>query len=77
VERVVLNEVHWRKARVQADDSFLLAEFQGWSISCWRCSVRLSLLGPVTDDFFLLRILLLGSVIDNLPIIDIELPDSS
>lgn len=49
-------KVHWRKTRgVQVDDSWSLAEVQGWTISCRRGNVHLSLLAPVVDDSFLLR----------------------
>lgn len=58
-------KAHRRKARVKGDNGFLLAELQGWFISCKRYNGHHSLLGPVTDDFFLLTILLFKSVIDN------------
>lgn len=43
-------EIHWIKAGVQGGDGSSLAELQGWSISCRRRSVHLSLLGPGIDD---------------------------
>lgn len=59
-------QVHCRKAGLQGDDGFSLAELQGWwSISCRRCNVHLSLLGPEIDGPFQSRILLLVSVIDS------------
>lgn len=62
-------KVHWRKARVYGDGSFSLGEFQGCLISCRRCNAPLFLLGPVTDDSYLLMILLLGSV---MAVFDVE-----
>lgn len=67
-------EVHCRKAGLQDDDGFSLLELQGWSISCRRCNVHLSLLGPETDGPFQSRILLLESVIDSFfPVVDIDI----
>ena len=43
-----------------------LDELQGSSVSCRRCNVYLSPLGPVIDDpFSLMNLLLLGSVLDS------------
>ena len=50
---------------------FSPTELQGWSISCGRCSVFLSLLGPVIDDPFLLAVLLLGLSLTPVPVIDV------
>lgn len=63
LEGVVLKKIHCRKVRVQSDIRFSLAEL--WqSVSYRRCNIHLSLQGPVIDESFLLRILLMGSVID-------------
>ena len=59
----VVNKVHWRKARANGDGRFSLAELQGWLISWSRCNAHLFPFGHVTDDSFLLTILLLGSVL--------------
>lgn len=62
---------HWRKAGVQGDDGFSLAELSRWSI-CWRrYSVLFFLLGPVVDSF-LLTAFLLRSVSGSLSVIDVE-----
>lgn len=50
VGRAILNKFHWRKATVRDNGSFSLAELQGWLISCRRCRVHLSLLGPGLHD---------------------------
>lgn len=50
-------KVYWRKRRIQGDNGFSLAELQKLSISYRNCNVHLSLLGPVTDHSFLLRII--------------------
>lgn len=56
LERVVLNEVQMRK--VQGNDSFSLDEFQGgWFLVGDAVCIPVT----VTDNSFLLRILLLGS----------------
>lgn len=65
-----------RRARVQGADRFSLAKLRGWS-SSRRCDVHLSLLGPVIEDSFLLMILVLGSVMDSFPMIDVEWYSSS
>lgn len=53
------------KAHVQDDDSFSLAKLLVQSVSYRRGNVHLSLLVSVTDDSFLLMILLLGSIMDS------------
>lgn len=58
-------KVQWRKARVQVDDSFSLAELLGYN-------VHLFLLGPVIDDSFLLTIFLLESVTGNSSLAGLE-----
>lgn len=41
-------------------DGFSLAELQEWSVFCRRCSVHLSLLGPVINGSFLLKLFCWG-----------------
>lgn len=58
-------KVYWRKGRIQGGNSFSLAELQKLSVSCRNCNAHLSLLGPVTDHSFLMRIILEESIIDS------------
>lgn len=44
-------EIHGRKANVQGDGIFSVAELQRWSVSCKKCNVHHSLLGPVMGSF--------------------------
>lgn len=61
---------HWRKAGVEGDDSFSLAELSRLWISCRRFNVHLFLIGPVVNSFLLT--VLMRSIIDSLPVIGVE-----
>lgn len=68
-EGLFWKKVHWRKARVRGDESCPLAELQG-SQFLTRDAVCIFPCWSLDGWFFLWKIVLLGSVRDNFPVLE-------